>query len=154
MLRRFARAVSLLVLCACTLAPPLLAAAPDAAAAKPFAEKKLVLQLSDGDPAKQTMVLSVASNLLKYYGQDSIDIEIVAFGPGLRLLYADSEHAERIGRLAVDSGVRFSACDNTLASIRRETGSEPALNKHAGHVEAGVVRIMDLVAQDYVLIRP
>ncbi len=152
MLKPLARTTWLFMLWLCCL--PAVAAAPDMDQAKPFAEKKLVLQLSDADPAKQAMVLNVVSNLLKYYGPDRIDIEVVAFGPGLRLLYADNENAERIGRLATDSGVRFSACDNTLASLKRETGSEPELNKHAGHVEAGVVRLMDLVAQGYVLVRP
>ncbi|BAR56586.1 hypothetical protein NK6_3409 [Bradyrhizobium diazoefficiens] len=34
---------------------------------KPFAEHKIVLQLSDGDARKQALVLSVANNLLKAY---------------------------------------------------------------------------------------
>jgi ABC-type proline/glycine betaine transport system substrate-binding protein len=66
---------------------------------KPFAEHKFVLQISDMDPSKQTLVLNVASNILKAYGQDQVDVEIVAFGPGLRLLFEgktaafDSSHA-------------------------------------------------------------
>ncbi|WP_419604286.1 hypothetical protein [Thiolapillus sp.] len=47
---------------------------------KPFAEKHVVLQISDPNPFKQTLVLNVANNLIKHYGQDKIDIEIVAFG--------------------------------------------------------------------------
>jgi hypothetical protein len=34
---------------------------------KPFAEHRIVLQLSDGDARKQALVLSVANNLLKAY---------------------------------------------------------------------------------------
>ena len=33
---------------------------------KPFAEHKLVLQLSDNDVRKQNLVISVANNLLKF----------------------------------------------------------------------------------------
>ena len=33
-------------------------------------------------------------------------------------------------------------------------GEEPELNSHAVHVDAGVVRILDLVAQGYVLVKP
>jgi hypothetical protein len=33
-------------------------------------------------------------------------------------------------------------------------GEEPALNSHAVHVDAGVVRIMDLVGQGYTLVKP
>jgi hypothetical protein len=51
---------------------------------KPFAAAHILLQLSDGDEAVQTRVLNVASNLLKHYGgPDLVDLEIVAFGPGI-----------------------------------------------------------------------
>ena len=45
---------------------------------KPFAEERIVLQISDSDPFKQTLVLNVANNLIKHYGQDKVDVEIVA----------------------------------------------------------------------------
>ncbi len=134
----------------------LLCLAPWAQAAddKPFAEKKVVLQISDRDAYKQTLVLNVASNLIKYYGPDKVDVEIVAFGPGLRLLFADNSNASRIDSLASGSGVRFSACSNTLRKVTRKLGSEPALNSNAKHVSAGVVRIIDLVDQGYTLVKP
>ena len=49
---------------------------------KEFAEHKFVLQISDMDPAKQTIVLNVANNIMKHYGPDNAEVEIVAFGPG------------------------------------------------------------------------
>ena len=52
---------------------------------KPFAEHHLALQLSDNDPKKEALTLSVAYNLLKYYGPDRIAIEVVTFGPGIDL---------------------------------------------------------------------
>lgn len=121
--------------------------------AKPFAEQKVVLQLSDSDAAKQKLVLNVANNLLKAYGVDKVEVEVVAFGPGLNLLLADNANAARVDGLA-DSGVRFSACQNTLAAMTRELGKEPALNHSAVKVSAGVVRIIDLTGQGYTLIRP
>ena len=39
---------------------------------KPFAEEKIVLQISDPNPFKQTLVLNVASNLIKHYGPDKL----------------------------------------------------------------------------------
>lgn len=122
-------------------------------ASKPFAEKHVVLQISDEDPFKQTMVLNVANNLIKHYGPDKVDIEIVAFGPGLRLLFADNANKGRISGLS-QQGVRFAACGNTIANMSRILGEEPALNENAVRVSAGVVRILDLVADGYTLIRP
>lgn len=134
----------------------LLCLAPLAQAAgdKPFAEKKVVLQVSDRDAYKQTLVLNVASNLVKHYGPDRIDVEIVAFGPGLRLLFADNSNSDRIEGLASSGGVRFSACSNTLKKVTKKLGSEPALNSNATHVSAGVVRIIDLVGEGYTLVKP
>lgn len=120
---------------------------------KPFAEKHVVLQISDDDPTKQTLVLNVASNLVKHYGPDKVDIEIVAFGPGLRLLFKENSNVPRIDGLA-GSGVRFAACDNTYARVTELLGKAPELNPHATHVSAGVVRIMDLVADGYTLVKP
>lgn len=121
---------------------------------KPFAEHKIVLQISDDDSAKQTLVLNVANNLIKYYGVDKVDIEIVAFGPGLRLLFAENVNAERIDSLVDNSGVRFAACKNTIAAMTNVLGYEPALNSRSKPVEAGIVRILELTDQGYTLVRP
>ena len=135
---------------------PWLGATPAWAAAnadKPFAEAKVALQISDADPSKQTLVLNVANNLIKHYGPDAVDIEIVAFGPGLRLLFADNVNNGRIAGLAT-SGVRFAACQNTIAAMTKQLGKEPVLAPQASPVPAGVVRIVDLVGAGYTLIKP
>ena len=103
-----------------------------APAEKPFAEKKVVLQISDDDASKQTLVLNVASNLIRFYGPDRVDVEIVAFGPGLRLLFADNSNAGRIDNLADNSGVHFSACMNTMTKVTQNLGYEPKLDPNAG----------------------
>ena len=123
------------------------------AADKSMADAKVVLQISDANPFKQTLVLNVASNLVKAYGQDLVDIEIVAFGPGLRLLFADNANKGRISALA-GSGVKFSACENTTRNMGKKLGHPPALNSKAVKVSAGVVRIVDLVKQGYTLVKP
>lgn len=120
---------------------------------KPFAEKRIVLQISDPNPFKQTLVLNVASNLLKHYGQDKVDIEIVAFGPGLRLLMAGNSNQSRITKLS-GSGVEFSACKNTIAAFGKKLGHKPELVPQAKPVSAGVVRIVDLTSQGFTLVKP
>ena len=124
-----------------------------ASADKPFAEHKVVLQISDADPTKQTLVLNVANNLIKAYGPDKVDVEIVAFGPGLRLMFDDNHNKGRISGLT-DSGVRFAACGNTRKKMAKQLGKEPTLNSNATVVSAGVVRIIDLVNEGYTLVKP
>jgi hypothetical protein len=121
---------------------------------KPFAQAQIVLQLSDSEEAVQSRVLNVANNLVKYYGgPDRVDLEIVAFGPGISLLFADSGQAPRISSLA-ESGVRFIACMNTVDTLERTTGTRPKLNPLALPVRAGVAHIVERSTQGYVIVRP
>jgi intracellular sulfur oxidation DsrE/DsrF family protein len=121
---------------------------------KPFAEAHIVLQLSDGDEAVQARVLNVASNLLKHYGgPDLVDLEIVAFGPGISLLFADGAQATRLSSLAAN-GVRFVACMNTVETIERTSGKRPELNPLAIGVQAGVAHIVERSTQGFVVVRP
>ena len=120
---------------------------------KPFAEERIVLQISDPNPFKQTLVLNVASNLIKYYGQDKVAVEIVAFGPGLRLMFKENVNSSRINGLT-SSGVKFAACENTIAGMTKVLGHAPELHSSAVPVSAGVVRIIELENQGYKLIKP
>lgn len=120
---------------------------------KPFAEAHVVLQISDGSPAKQDLVLNVAHNLLKYYGPDKVDIEIVAFGPGLRLFFKGNAQQDRIEAMAAQ-GVRFSACQNTINSMAKKLGHPPELDKYARIVPAGIVRLVQLDQAGYYVARP
>ncbi len=140
----------LLVIAACLL---LGFALPASASDNPFAEEHVVLQISDNQPFKQTLILNVANNLLNHYGPDRVAVEVVAFGPGLRLLFENNANQDRIQAL-VDQGVRFSACANTVAGMGRIIGHPPTLNPNAQIVDAGVVRIMELQQQGYSLIKP
>ena len=119
---------------------------------KPFAEKHVILQLSD--QANEAVVVDTANNLIKNYGgPDMIDIEIVTFGKGVRLLYADSPQQVRIASL-VENGVRFYVCQNTLDTMERTHGERPKINPAAIRVQAGVAHIIDRVDDGYILIRP
>ena len=147
------------VLAAMTLAPGRRAEAAESPAGatlttdRPFVEHRLVLQLSDSETEKQAMVLSVAYNLLEAYGLDHIDIEAVAFGPGIDLLRANSPYRVKVDSL-IAQNVRFSVCMNTVNTIERETGVPVALNPLARKVKAGVARILTLAEAGYTVVRP
>jgi uncharacterized protein len=127
--------------------------APPAAADKPFAEHHLVIQLSDRDPSKEALTISVAYNLLKFYGPDKIAIEVVAFGPGIDLLRAGNPNRAKVDSL-ISQGVRFDVCMNTVDTIERDTGKKVELNPKAVPVQVGVGRILELTEKGYTLVRP
>jgi uncharacterized protein len=120
---------------------------------KPFAEHKIVLQLSDNDPKKQALVISVANNLLKFYDPDKVAIEVVAFGPGIDLLRVENPNRKLVDSL-IAQGVRFDVCENTVDTIERDTGKRPDIIPNATPVQVGVGQILFLTENGYTLVRP
>lgn len=116
-------------------------------------DHKIVIQVSTDDKRTQTIALNNAVNLQKHYGLDNIDIEIVAYGPGLGLLTGKSEQADRVRSLAKQE-ITFSACNNTMNKVKSKTGKLPKLTEGVGIVDAGVARIMELQEQGYAYVRP
>ena len=120
---------------------------------KPFAEHKVVLQLSDDDVKKQRLVLSVASNLMKFYDPDKVAVEIVAFGPGIDLLKPENPSRKLVESL-VAQGARVDICLNTVDTLERDTGKRPEFIAAATPVQVGVAQIMLLTENGYTLARP
>jgi intracellular sulfur oxidation DsrE/DsrF family protein len=120
---------------------------------KPFAEHRIALQLSDNDPKKQSLVISVAYNLLRAYDPDKVAIEVVTFGPGIDLLRPENANRKLVESL-VAQGVRFDVCLNTVDTIERETGHRPDIIPVATPVQVGVGHILALTENGYTLVRP
>ena len=120
---------------------------------KPFAEHRIVLQLSDNDPRKQGLVISVANNLLKFYDPDKVAIEVVTFGPGIDLLRPDNANRKLVESL-VAQGARVDICLNTVDTLERDTGKQPEFIAAATPVQVGVAQIMLLTENGYTLARP
>ncbi|WP_424591475.1 hypothetical protein [Bradyrhizobium sp.] len=120
---------------------------------KPFAEHRIVLQLSDNDPKKQGLVISVAYNLLKAYDPDKVAIEVVTFGPGIDLLRPENANRKLVESL-IAQGVRFDVCLNTVDTMERESGKRPDIIPVATAVQVGVGQILALTENGYTLVRP
>ena len=119
-----------------------------------YADKqKLVIQVSTADPLVQKIALNNAVNVQKALGIDNVDVEIVAYGPGLGMLTKKSNQAQRVASLAMQD-ITFSACANTMAKVEKKKGKKPVLISGVKVVPAGVLRIMELQQQGYAYIRP
>ena len=113
-------------------------------------KEKVVIQVSQNDPAVWNLALNNAKNMQKDIGADKVDIEVVAFGPGIEMLKLESEVANRVSEIA-DSGVKIMACQNTMR-IRKVEAAD--INPKAGFVPSGVVEIMRRQQQGYAYLRP
>jgi intracellular sulfur oxidation DsrE/DsrF family protein len=113
-------------------------------------KSKIIIQVSDNDTAKWNLALNNAKNIQKDVGADNVVIEIVAFGPGVNMLKAESEVGNRISD-AVDTGVQVNACQNTMRNFKL---SKEDMNARVGYVPSGVVEIMQRQQQGYAYLRP
>ena len=111
---------------------------------------KVIFQVSDNDPAKWNLALNNAKNVQQDLGAKKVDIEIVAYGPGIGMLKLDSPVGNRVGE-AMASGVKVVACENTMHA--QKLAREDMLSK-IGYVKAGVVELMQKQRQGYAYIRP
>ena len=124
-------------------------ALPTAAVARDAAvTPKLVIQVSDSTPAYWNLALNNAKNVQK--DMKGAVIEIVAYGPGIGMLKADSEVASRISEMA-DSGIKVVACENTM---RGQKLTKADMNAKVGFVPSGVVELMERQMEGYSYIRP
>ena len=130
---------------------PLLAAAPALAQKNPApGTQRVIFQVSDNDPAKWRLALSNARNVQADLGKENVQIEIVAYGPGLEMLKAESKVSGGLAQ-ALDDNVGLFACVNTMENTRT-----PKSDMYGGisYVQAGVTHIMKRQKEGWAYIRP
>ena len=141
---------------------PALGAAVAAAAALPadaaFQPHHLAMQVSQRDEAIMNLALNNAANVTNYYtGRgESVEIEIVAYGPGLHMLREDTSPVKDRLKNFKDGmpNVVFSGCNVTKTSMEKAEGHPIALVPQAQLVPTGVVRLMSLQEARWSYIRP
>jgi intracellular sulfur oxidation DsrE/DsrF family protein len=134
------------------LAAALAAGGAPTAAQSPASGHRVVMQVSDADPAKWNLALNNARNIQADLGASNvqIEIEIVAYGPGIGKLKNGSAVGQRIDE-ATMSGVKVLACENTMHAQKLSRGD---MMSGIGYVPAGVVEIMQREQEGWAYIRP
>jgi len=113
-------------------------------------KQKVVFQVSDNDPAKWNLALNNARNVQADLGKDKVQIEIVAYGPGLNMLKAESKVAARLAE-ALDNEVALLACENTMTNTKV---TKADMYGGISYVLAGVTHIMKRQREGWAYIRP
>ena len=111
---------------------------------------RVVIQVSDAEPAKWNLALNNARNIQTDIGAANVDIEIVAYGPGIGMLKSDSVVGNRIEE-AGKAGVKVVACENTMHGQKL---TQADMLNGIGYVPAGVVELMQRQQQGWAYIRP
>lgn len=121
---------------------------------------RIAIQIDQSDPKVMNLVLNNATNAIEYYRgkNEDVDVEIVAYGPGLHMLRSDSSPVEdRIRRLkdmAFPGSIQFSACNNTRQGMEKAEGHAISIVPEATIVPSGVVRLMELQEAGWSYVRP
>jgi hypothetical protein len=121
---------------------------------------RVTIQIDQNDPALMNMVLNNANNVIEYYRgrNEEVDLDIVAYGPGLHMLRADtSPVADRIKHfkeMAFPGKIQFSACNNTKRSMEKAEGHAISILPEASIVPSGVVHLMELQEQGWSYVKP
>jgi hypothetical protein len=120
---------------------------------------RIAIQVDQNDPAVMNMVLNNATNVIEHYrakGEDA-DVEIVAYGPGLNMLRADTspvqDRLKHLKEMAAGK-IQFSACNNTKQHMEQAEGHAIPMVSQATVVPSGVVRLMELQEQGWSYVRP
>jgi intracellular sulfur oxidation DsrE/DsrF family protein len=111
---------------------------------------KAVFHVSSADSEIQQRAVSNVGNLLSDDSMDVTDVALVANGPGIDLLLADSNQRGGVESLA-ERGVALEACGNTL---RGRGLSADDLLDGVERVSSGVGELVRLQDQGYAYLRP
>ena len=134
---------------------------PLAGTARAEEEKKphrLAIQVSVNDPPLMTLALNNAVNVAQHYGEigEEIEIEFVAYGPGLHMLRNDTSPVKDRVKSVRQSmpSVTFTACGNTMDTMKKVEGKEVTLLPGVKVTQTGVVRLMEMQEKGWSYIRP
>lgn len=113
--------------------------------------RHIVFSVTEGDDAAINHVLSSANNVLKFYGPENVEMEIVAYSRGIQtVLKADPKIAERVRTLMLYD-VTFIACGNTM---RTKHITQDQLIDGVEIVTAGIVEMIERVKDGWIYIKP
>ena len=119
---------------------------------------RIVIQVTQNDPAVMNMALNNAENLTKFYQDkgEKVEIEFVAYGAGLNMVRGDTSPVK--DRLEAISGthknITFSGCGNTLANQSKIENREISLVPQAHVVATGIARVVELQELGWTYVRP
>jgi intracellular sulfur oxidation DsrE/DsrF family protein len=120
----------------------------------------IAIQVDQNDPQVMNLALNNANAVIEYYRtrNEEVDLDIVAYGPGLHMLRADTSPVQdRINRLkdmVFPGKIQFSACNNTKQGMEKAEGHAISVLPEASIVPSGVAHLMELEEQGWSYVRP
>lgn len=119
---------------------------------------RIVFQVNSDDPATMKHAIANAVNATNYYKEknETTEIEIVAYGPGLHMFRTDTSPVKDLLQYlrANIPGIAFTACGNTQKIMENREGHPLSFVEGAKVVPAGIVRVIELQEAGWAYVRP
>jgi intracellular sulfur oxidation DsrE/DsrF family protein len=113
--------------------------------------RKIVFSIKSADDEVINHLLSSANNVLKFYGPENVNMRIVAYYHGIKmLLKKEKKTAKRVDAL-MQIDVEFVACENTM---RTKKIDKSELIEGVEIVTAGIVEMTERVQDGWINIVP
>jgi intracellular sulfur oxidation DsrE/DsrF family protein len=122
---------------------------PALALAQAAPKNRALFTVTENDPARWNLILNNVHAIGEGVGSEGIEIELVAYGPGVLMLKSDSSVKQRLAE-AVKAGVKVNACQNTMNGMKL---SPSDMLGEIGYVPSGVVEVMRKQQQGWAYIR-
>lgn len=111
---------------------------------------RAVIQVSEADTRKWNALFGNLRNVQAEMGRQRVALAVVAIGPGIDMLKADSLVANRVEEAMAD-GVRFVACENTMKA--QQVPRDDMLDR-IDYAPAGFAEIIRLQQEGWAYLRP
>jgi uncharacterized protein len=121
---------------------------------------RITIQVDANDPQVMNLALGNATNVIEYYRtrNEEVDLDIVAYGPGLHMLRADTspvqDRIKHLKEMVFPGKIQFSACNNTKQNMEKTEGHAISILPEASVVPSGVVHLMELQEKGWSYVRP
>jgi intracellular sulfur oxidation DsrE/DsrF family protein len=120
----------------------------------------VAIQIDQDDPQVMNLVLNNATNVIEYYRakNEEVNVDIVAYGPGLHMLRADTspvqDRIKHLKDMVFPGKIQFSACGNSKQGMEKTEGHAISIVPDASIVPSGVVHLMELQERGWSYVRP
>lgn len=113
--------------------------------------RKMIIQVSTNNDDDINHIFSSIANILKEYQTGTIEIAVVCYYHGLKVLRKDEENIRKRVESLMMLDVEFIACDNTMQSKKWERKD---MLDNITYVQSGLTEVLERVTAGWINIRP
>ena len=113
--------------------------------------RQIVFSIKSADDEEINHLLSSANNVLKFYGPENVNMRIVAYYHGIKMLLKKEKEITKRVEALMQIDVEFVACENTM---RTKKIDKSELIEGVEIVTAGIVEMTERVQDGWINIVP